>query len=150
MFALADNKEPIPARYILAVAADRDPAMREWSVSLGLEKRRSDFSKLKPKLAKLLYDPEFKVRLAAAEEFASLKDPICASALLGLLKDTYRTGDGKFFSLASSAEYVAHRTFGFDSGTGQVPMKNQRNDAALKRDENWARKHWKTTRAEAR
>jgi len=113
--------------------------MRAWSIGLGFEKRRSDFSLLKPALAKLMYDPEFDVRLAATKNFAAQADPICASPLLGLLKDTYRTGDGEFFTLAGSADYVAHQGFGFDSGTERVPMKNERNDAALKRYENWVR-----------
>jgi len=139
LFALADNREPIPPRYVLALAADRDPKMREWSIGLGFEKRRSDFSQLKPTLAKLMYDPEFNVRLAATKTFAALGDPMCASSLLGLLKETYRTGNGEFFTLAMSADAVAHQKFGFDSGTERVPMQNERNEAALKRYADWVR-----------
>jgi len=139
LFALADNKEPIPTRYILQLAADRDPKMRAWSIGLGFEKRRSDFSLLKPTLARLMSDPEFDVRLAATKDFAAQGDPICASPLLGLLKEVYRTENGEFFALTMSADAVAHQKFGFDSGTERVPMKNERNDAALKRYENWVR-----------
>jgi hypothetical protein len=139
LFALADNKEPIPTRYILQLAADRDPKMRAWSVGLGFEKRRSDFSLLKPTLAKLMYDPEFDVRLAATKNFAAQGDPISASPLLGLLKEVYRTGNGEFFTLAMSADAVAHQKFGFDSGTERVPLQNERNEAALKRYANWVR-----------
>jgi len=113
--------------------------MRVWSIGLGFEKRRSDFSLLKPTLAKLMSDPEFDVRLAATKDFAAQRDPICASPLLGLLKEVYRTENGEFFTLAMSADAVAHQKFGFDSGTERVPMKNERNDAALKRYENWVR-----------
>jgi hypothetical protein len=137
LFALADNEEPIPTRYILAMATDRDPKMREWSIGLGFEKRRSDFGQLQPTLAGLMYDPEFKVRLAATKNFAALRDPICESPLLVLLKEAYRTGDGEFFTLAGLADYVAREKFGFDSGTERVPMQNERNEAALKRYENW-------------
>jgi hypothetical protein len=139
LFALGDNKEPIPTRYILQLAADRDPKMRAWSIGLGFEKRRSDFSLLKPTLAKLMYDPEFDVRLAATKNFAAQGDPICVSPLLGLLKEVYRTGNGEFFTLAMSADAVAHQKFGFDSGTERVPMQNERNEAALKRYANWVR-----------
>jgi hypothetical protein len=93
LFALADDKEPIPTRYILQLATDRDPKMRAWSIGLGFEKRRSD----------------------------------------------YRTGNGEFFTLAMSADTVAHQKFGFDSGTERVPMQNERNEAALKRYANWVR-----------
>jgi hypothetical protein len=139
LFALADNKEPIPTRYILQLAADRDPKMRAWSIGLGFEKRRSDFSLLKPTLAKLMYDPEFDVRLAATKNFAAQGDPISASPLLGLLKEVYRTGNGEFFTLAMSADAVAHQKFGFDSGTERVPLQNERNEGALKRYANWVR-----------
>ena len=139
LVALADNKEPIPTRYVLELAADHDPKMRVWSIGLGFEERRSDFSLLKPTLAKLMYDPEFEVRLAATKEFAAQRDPICASPLLGLLKEVYRTGNGEFFTLAGSADYVAHQKFGFDSGTERVPLRNERNEAALKRYANWVR-----------
>jgi hypothetical protein len=139
LFALTDNKEPIPNRYILQLAADRDPKMRALSIGLGFEKRRSDFSLLKPTFAKLMYDPEFDVRLAATKNFAAQGDPICASPLLGLLKEVYRTGNGEFFTLAMSADAVAHQKFGFDSGTERVPLQNERNEAALKRYANWAR-----------
>lgn len=139
LFALADNKEPIATRYILQLAADRDPKIRAWSIGLGFEKRRSDFSLLKPTLAKLMYDPEFDVRLAATKNFAAQGDPICASPLLGLLKEAYRTGNGEFFTLAMSADAVAHQKFGFDSGTERVPLQNERNEAALKRYSNWVR-----------
>jgi len=84
-----------------------------------------------------MYDPEFKVRLAATKNFAALRDPICESPLLVLLKEAYRTGDGEFFTLAGLADYVAREKFGFDSGTERVPMQNERNEAALKRYENW-------------
>src|SRR6266852_7107830 len=139
LFALADNKEPIPTRYVLELAADRDPKMRAWSIGLGFEKRRSDFSQLKPTLAKLMYDPEFDVRLAATKSFAARADPICASSLLGLLREVYRTGNGEFFTLAVLADAVGHQKFGFDSGTERVPMQNERNEAALKRYANWVR-----------
>jgi len=139
LFALADNKEPIAARYILAMAADRDPKMRAWSLQLGFEKRRSDFTLLKPTFAKLMQDPDFDVRLAATENFASRQDPICAAPLLGLLKETYRTGKAEFFTLTGSADYVANEKFGFDSGAERVPTQNPRNDAALGRYANWVR-----------
>jgi len=139
LIALADNKEPIPTRYILELAADRDPKMRAWSVGLGFEKRRSDFTLLKPTLAKLMYDPEFDVRLAATKNFGAQGDSICASPLLGLLKEVYRTGNFEFFTLAMSADAVAHQKFGFVSVTERVPLQNGRNEAALKRYANWVR-----------
>ena len=121
------------------MAGDGDARTRESSIGLGFAKRRSDFSELQPTLVKLMYDPDFEVRLKATKTFASLREPICASPLLVLLKDTYQTGDGEFFTLARLADFVASQKFGFDSGTDRTPMKNERNNAALKRYENWVR-----------
>lgn len=139
LFALADNQEPIPTRYVLELAADRDPKMRVWSIGLGFQNRRSDFNLLRPTFAKLMDDPEFDVRLAATKNFAAQGDPICASPLLRLLKEVYRTGSGEFFTLATSADTLAHQKFGFDTGTERVPLQNERNEAALKRYSDWVR-----------
>jgi len=50
----------------------------------------------------------------AALEFAARQDPICAAALLQLLKEVYRTGQsGDFYQFASEADYIAHQKFGF-------------------------------------
>ena len=139
LVALGENNYLIPARYILAMARNGDTRTRESSIGLGFDKRRSDFSELQPILAKLMYDPDFEVRLKATKNFGSLREPVCASPLLSLLKETYRTGNGEFFTLAGLADYVAHRKFGFDSGTERVPMQNERNEAALKQYEKWVR-----------
>ena len=124
LLALSDSREPIPARYVLQLAGDRDPKMRAWSIQLGFSKQRTDFGQFQPELAKLLYDPDIHVRLSATKNFASIKDPICVPPLLSLLKDTYRTEDGgEFFTLTRLADYVANQKFGFDSGTEPLPMK---------------------------
>lgn len=135
---LSEARKTIPARYILEFASDRDPAIREASIRLGFEKGRSDFGQLRPALAKLMQDADFGVRLEATESFASLRDPGCALPLLGLLQETNRAGDGKFFTLSRLADSLADRKFGFDSGTERVPMQNKRNAAAIQRYKEWA------------
>jgi hypothetical protein len=136
--ALADSQEILPTAYILKLASDRDPKMREWSIALGFQKRRQDFDQLKPALAKLLDDPVWDVRRSAALQFAARQDPICAAALLQLLQEVYRTGQsGDFYRFAVEADYIAHQKFGFDPGTGPVPLHNKQNDDALKSYASW-------------
>ena len=138
--ALSASRDLLPTAYILKLAADRDPKMRGWSITLGFQKRRQDFSQLKPALAKLLDDPEWDVRRSAALQFAARRDPICASALLGLLEEVYRTGkSADFFEFAQETDYIAHQKFGFDPGTEPGPLHNKKNDAALKRYASWVR-----------
>jgi len=136
--ALSASRDLLPTAYIIKLAGDRDPKMRGWSITLGFQKRRQDFSQLKPALAKLLDDPEWDVRRSAALQFAARQDPICAATLLQLLKDVYRTGQsGDFFQLSRAADYIAHQEFGFDPGTEPGPLHNEKNDAALKRYASW-------------
>jgi hypothetical protein len=138
--ALSASRDLLPTAYIIKLAGDRDPKMRGWSITLGFQKRRQDFSQLKPALAKLLDDHEWDVRRSAALQFAARQDPICAATLLLLLKEVYRTGkSGDFYQFASEADYIAHRKFGFDSGTEPEPLHNQKNDAALKGYAGWVR-----------
>ena len=136
--ALSASRDLLPAAYIIKLAGDRDSKMRGWSITLGFQKRRQDFDQLKPALAKLLDDPEWDVRRSAALQFAARQDPICAATLLQLLQDVYRTGQsGDFYQFASEADYIAHQKFGFDPGTGPVPLHNKQNDAALKSYASW-------------
>jgi len=136
--ALSASRDLLPTAYIIKLAADRDPKMRGWSITLGFQKRREDFSQLKPALAKLLDDPEWEVRRSAALQFAARQDPICAATLLQLLEEVYRTGQsGDFYQFASDADYIAHQKFGFDPGTGPVPLHNEKNDSALKSYASW-------------
>ena len=138
--ALSASRDLLPTAYIIKLASDRNPKMRGWSITLGFQKRRQDFDRLKPALAKLLDAPELDVRRGAALQFAARQDPICAAALLQLLKDVYRTGQsGDFFQFASEADYMAHQKFGFDPGTEPGPLHNEKNDAALKRYASWVR-----------
>jgi len=138
--ALSVSRDLLPTAYILKLAANRDPKMRGWSITLGFQKRRQDFDQLKPAMAKLLDDPEWDIRRSAALQFAARQDPICAATLLQLLKEVYRTGQsGDFYQLAPEADYIAHQKFGFDSGTQPGPLHNERNDAALKRYASWVR-----------
>ena len=137
---LAESQDLLPTAYILKLTANRDPKMRGWSITLGFQKRRQDFSQLKPALAKLLDDPEWDVRRSAALEFAARRDPVCASTLLGLLEEVYRTGKGAdFFEFAQEADYIAHQKFGFDPGIAPGPLHNDKNDAALKQYARWVR-----------
>jgi hypothetical protein len=136
--ALSASQDLLPAAYIIKLAGDRNPKMRGWSITLGFQKRRQDFDQLKPALAKLLDDPEWDVRRSAALQFAARQDPICAATLLQLLKDVYRSGQsGDFYQFASEADYIAHQKFGFDPGTGPVPLHNEKNDTALKSYASW-------------
>jgi hypothetical protein len=136
--ALSASRDLLPSAYIIKLAGDRDPKMREWSITLGFQKRRQDFEQLKPALAKLLDDSEWDVRRSAALQFAARQDPICAATLLQLLKDVYRTGQsGDFYQFAVEADYIAHQKFGFDPGTGPVPLHSNQNDAALKSYAGW-------------
>jgi len=136
--ALSASRDLLPAAYIIKLAGDRDPKMRGWSITLGFQKRRQDFDKLKSALAKLLDDPEWYVRRSAALQFAARQDPICAATLLQLLKDAYGTGQsGDFYQFASEADYIAHQKFGFDPGTEPGPLHNEKNDAALMRYASW-------------
>ncbi len=136
--ALSASRDLLPTAYVIKLAGDRDPKMRGWSITLGFQKRRQDFDQLKPALAKLLEDPEWEVRRSAALQFAAQQDPICAATLLQLLKEVYRTGQsGDFYQFASEADYIAHQKFGFDPGTGPVPLHNKQNDAALKSYASW-------------
>jgi len=139
LYALEQNQYLPTTSYILKLAADRDPKLRAWSIRLGFQKRRPDFSHIKPALAKLMNDPESDIRRSATEQFAGRGDPICAASLLRLLREAYEKGSGDFFQLAASADYIAHQKFGFDSGTERVPMRNERNEAALKRYARWVR-----------
>jgi len=135
---LAQSQDILPTAYILKLAADRNSKMRGWSITLGFQKRRRDYSQLKPALAKLLDDPEWDVRRSAALQFAARQDPICAATLLQLLQEVYRTGQsGDFYQFASEADYIAHQKFGFDPGTGPVPLHNEKNDSALKSYASW-------------
>ncbi len=136
--ALSASRDLLPTAYIIKLAGDRDPKMRGWSITLGFQKRRQDFDQLKPALAKLLDDREWDVRRSVTLQFAARQDPICAATLLQLLKDVYRTGQsGDFYQFASEADYIAHQKFGFDPGTGPVPLHNKQNDDALKSYASW-------------
>ena len=136
--ALSASRDLLPTAYIIKLAGDGNPKIRGWSITLGFQKRRQDFEQLKPALARLLDDPEWDVRRAAALEFAARQDPICAATLLQLLKEVYRTGQsGDFYQFASEADYVAHQKFGFVPGTEPAPLHNEKNDAALKSYASW-------------
>ncbi len=138
--ALSASRDLLPTAYIIKLAGDRDPKMRGWSITLGFQKRRQDFSQLKPALAKLLDDPEWDVRRSAALQFAARQDPICAATLLQLLKEVYRTGQsGDFYQFALEADYIGHQKFGFYPMTEPGPLHNERNDLALKRYGDWVR-----------
>jgi hypothetical protein len=138
--ALSESRDILPTVYIRKLTADRDPKVRGWSIILGFQKRRSDYSQLKPTLAKLLDDPEWEVRQSATLQFAARRDPICASALLKLLEEVYRSGkSGDFFQFALEADYIAHQKFGFVPGTQPGPLHNKTNDTALKRYGSWVR-----------
>jgi hypothetical protein len=59
---------------------------------------------------------------------------------LQLLKDVYRTGQsGDFYQFPSAADYIAHQKFGFAPGTEPGPLRNEKNDAALKGYASWVR-----------
>ena len=138
-YALAESGDAELIPWVKKLADDESPQVREKAVGVGFSLTGEALEAVRPALVSLLSDPEVAVRLRAAVYFAQRQDPVCARALLELMK---RAEDLKSWQHSNVVQAIHSLSggsyFGFTPGTVSAPEVRKE---ALERFARWIEDH---------
>lgn len=139
-YALAESGDAGVVEPVLKLLRDRDARVRAQALWIASQLPADAKERTWAAGVPLLGDQDLDVRITCVTCFAYEKDPICAPALLRLLKDE-TLGEVTHGNLVRAMESLAGQSFGYHIGSDAWQPSTENNKAAIAKFEEWMRQH---------